>query len=239
VRVNDRASLWQPLLTTAWIALAGLLSVAPYVYYLTMVAFADRLERRFPALGPAGLAQAELASAALVVLIAALTGALFARRYGLAGVGDRGALRRAAPWLALAPVVGVASYLLLGHALAQRVPQLYPTTLGWALARTLKGALFDEIVARFGMMTILCGIVRRKALANVAQATFFTALGVHGLSFFGTSPPLDALMVASVAATFGLHLGLGWLFARYGLWTCSLAHLLVGIEYPLHVLVGT
>lgn len=219
--------------------MVALVGVAPYLRYLTAVAFTSRLQDRFGSLGPSGIARAELVSAAFLVVVAALTGTLFARRYGLAGLGGRDAWRQAAPWLALAPIVGIACYVALGRNLALRVPELYPAQLGWALARQLKAMLFDEVVARFGMMTILCGIVRRPVVANVAQAAFFTLLAVGGLSFFGPRPPLGALLVASVAATFALHLGFGWLYARFGLGVCAAAHGLAAIEYPLHVLVRT
>ncbi len=180
--------------------------------------------------------RADLVSIGLVVLVAALVGTLAARRYGLAGIGD-GALLRQSRWLLLlgGPAFGVASYLVFGRALAARVPGIYPISLGWALGHAVKGALFDEVVARYGMMTILCGVVRNHRLANALQAVFFTILAVLGLSFFGLRPSLSAFFVANVVATFLTHVVLGAVFARYGLAAAMLFHLGVGIQYPLHV----
>jgi hypothetical protein len=236
----ERPSLWQAFGITAVVAIAATLGVAPYVYYLSRVAFATEVAERMPLRPPAELVRSELLSIAFVVVVAALVGTLFARRYGLAGVGDRTSIRRAGKLLLLgAPMLGVASYLLFGRVMAARIPGYYPSSLGWALGHVLKGALFDEVVARFGMMTILCGIVRRPMVANLLQAIFFTLLALLGLSFFGLRPSGSAFFVASLVATFATHLVLGAVYARFGLVPAMLFHLGMGIQYPLHVLLGT
>ena len=227
--------VYPALRTTALVAAVALLGVAPYVYYLTSVAFADRLRERFTEAGLAQLIRAELGSIGFVVLIASLVGSVFAKRYGLAGLGDWRSLHRAR-WLivGLAPALSLATYLLFGRAIAERVPGYYPEALHWSAAKVLKGALFDEVVARFGMMTILCGVVRRIWLANLLQALFFTGLAVLGLSFYAVEPAASAYFLASIAASVGIHLYLGWAFARYGLLVAMAFHLAYGLKFIVH-----
>ena len=229
--------MWQALGTSALVAAGAIVGIAPYVYYVSRVAFAGQIARYAPERAPADLVRGELLSIGFVVLVAALVGTLFARRYGLAGLGDRTLLLRGRKLLLAAPLLGVASYLLFGRAIAARVPGYYPSSLGWALGHALKGALFDEVVARFGMMTILCGIVRHPVVANVLQAAFFTTLALLGLSFFGLRPGASALFLWSLGATFVTHLLLGAVYARLGLGVAMLFHLGLGIQYPLHVLL--
>jgi len=234
--VPERQILWQALGTAALVAMAAVVGIAPYVYYLSRVRFAHLIGQQAPWRSPVELMRAELLSIGLVVLVAALVGTLAARRYGLVGIGDRALVRQARSLLLFAaPALGVLSYLLFGRALAARVPGIYPSSLGWALGHALKGALFDEVVARYGMMTILCGVVRNHHLANGLQAVFFTVQAVLGLSFFGVRPDLSSFFVANVAATFLTHMVLGAVFAKYGLAAVMLFHLGVGIQYPLHV----
>ncbi|MBW2528803.1 MAG: CPBP family intramembrane metalloprotease [Deltaproteobacteria bacterium] len=237
-RSLPRSDLYPALRTTAWVAVVALLGVAPHLYYLTSIAFADRLRERFTDSGLQDLIRAELASVALVVLVVSSVGALFAKRYGLVGVGSVADLRRARLWvLAVAPALSLATYLLFGRAIAARVPGYYPEELYWALAKALKGALFDEVVARFGMMTILCGIFRRVWLANVLQAAFFTVLAVLGLSFYAVEPTASVYFAVSIAASVGIHLLLGWTYAKYGLVTAMALHFVYGLKFLLHALL--
>ena len=121
-----------------------------------------------------------------------------------------------------------------------------------ATTRAIKGAVFDEVVARFGVMTICCGIlgVRRRSvssafdgrspmgrriwIANGIQAIFFTGLGWTSLHFFGVSPSLQYWFIASLVASFGIHLLLGTIYARYGLIAAMLFHLGLGLKFIVH-----
>ncbi|MBI4699936.1 MAG: hypothetical protein HY744_02015 [Deltaproteobacteria bacterium] len=234
-----RDGIWTRLSTAAVLAALALLSVAPHVYYLTQVAFAAAVQESFGPLGTGRVVRADLLALGTVVLMCSLMGALFAERYGLAGLGDRASLRRGWWLFALAaPAIGIASYLLFGRELAERVPGFYPGSLPWAGLRAVKGALFDEVVARFGMMTILCGVVRRPWAANVLQAAFFTVLGLIGLPFFGLHPVPSAYFAAAVIASLAVHLFLGAVYARLGLLAAVACHLGIGSKYVLHALVG-
>jgi hypothetical protein len=252
---SDSSGIWHRLRVAALLAAAALGALTPYLYYLTHVAFAAAARRRLPGLPAAELLSAEWIALALVIVTASLAGTFGAERYGLRGVGD-GASLPEAKWLILlaAPLLSLGSYWLLGRHLAERVPGYYPAGLGWALAHVLKGALFDEVVARYGMMTICLGALASRAagdragaaprltwkvwLANLIQAAFFTALALGGLSFYGLAPSRTFFFVASLVASLAIHLSLGYVYARYGLVAAMAFHLVLGLKYLVHVLRG-
>jgi len=241
VRIVDspsQPSAWRRLLEAGVVAGLAFLAVVPYLHYLTRVAFSDVAKRRFAGVPLTRVLEADLALVGVLVAICAVSGSLLARRYGLAGLGSVGQLRAAQRWTVPGGAgLCVVTYLLFGRHLARRVPGYYPASIGWAAVVLVKGMLFDETVARFGVMTILAGAVRRAWIANLLQAALFTWLTLRGLPFFGIelqwSGELGASLVASVLA----HLGQGWVYCRYGLITSSSMHGLVDLKYPLHALL--
>ncbi len=249
---DQGGSGWRRLRVSAVLAAVALMAVAPYFHYLANVAFSEQI-RKLPGIATTQMLRGEWIAIALVVITASVMGTFFAERYGLRGAGDRTSVAQS-KWLILlaAPLLSVCSYWLFGRAIAERVPGYYPASLMWALAHVLKGALFDEVVARYGMMTICCGALASRGrdlrgspyltwklwLANLIQAVFFTALALGGLSFYGLAPSLTPLLIASLSASLVIHLMLGYVYARYGLGAAMLCHFALGLKYILHVMVG-
>ncbi|MBK6685045.1 MAG: CPBP family intramembrane metalloprotease [Deltaproteobacteria bacterium] len=216
--------------------LAGLamIAVVPYAYR-SAYTFADAV-RRTARLSPEEVLRADLISLATLIVLAALVGSAFSERYRLGGLGRWPTLGTMRLHLVLAPVVGVVSYLAFGRVLATRLPGTFPEDLGWALAYAVKGAIFDEVVARYGLMTIFAGLTR-PAVANLLQATFFTATIWKGLGFFGVDASYDAYFLLSVVSSFGLHLYLGSVYARHGLLPAMVLHFLYDLRFLLHALL--
>jgi hypothetical protein len=172
----------------------------------------------------------------LLLALCSLVGCFLSQRYQLAGLGTWQQLREAAPVVIVGGfALGAASYLVFGRRLAEVAPGLYPDAIGRALLMALKGALVEETVARFGMMTILAGMVRRPWLANILQAAFFTAISVKALAFFGVE--VDGFVKASMAAGFALHLVLGAVYARWGLIPAALMHLVADLKFAVHAVI--
>jgi hypothetical protein len=220
------------------IAGAAFLSAAPYTYYISSVAFPDRLKRVARSMTEEEIVRFDLTAMATMVVIAALVGTFASERYGLAGLGDRARVKSAWPFVVVGLVVGTGSYFLFGTRLAAAVPGYYPTELGWAAAMMLKGAIFDEVVARYGMMTIVSGVTRRVWIANALQAIFFTAVGLRSMAFFGVGVSLDPFVIGGVLASLGVHFVLGHVYARYGLFASCLVHLALEVERMIHVAIS-
>jgi hypothetical protein len=229
-KVSGSRILWR----TGWVAGAAFLAVVPYAYR-TSTTFAQVLERRAKISAEEALT-ADLGMMATLVVLAALIGSVFAERNKLAGIGDLGAVRRAWRYVAVAPVLAVASYFVFGRALAARLPGWFPSELEWALLYAIKGAVFDEVVARYGMMTVFAGLTRIW-VANLLQAIFFTAMIWKGLGFFGMAASWDGPFIAAVVSSFGLHLLFGGVCARHGLLSAMCVHLVYDLRFALHALL--
>jgi len=221
------------------IAGLGFLAAMPYVYYLTRVAFGQAMRQRLAPRSVEEMLRADLVLMGLAVAITALAGTFLAERYGLPGLGDLRRLRRALPVLVPGGVLLSAStYLGFGRHLARRVPGYYPASLGWAAMLMVKGALFDETVARYGGMTILCGAVRRPWIANLMQAAFFTIVTARSVGFYGLSFGWSVAAAASLGSSAVVHLALGLAYARTGLLGAALLHLVIDLKYVAHALLA-
>jgi hypothetical protein len=235
---SSQRSAWSRLATAGVLAGLGFLAASLQVYYLT----------RFAA--PAGgrapdgrlvedILRVDLILIGLLIALTALAGSFLAERYGLAGLGSLRQLLPRLKWLLPAgAALGALSYLLFGRPLAARVPETYPCAVGWATVLLLKGALFDEVVARYGVMTILSGACRRPWLANLLQAGLFTALPLRGLRYFGRPVPgWSAAFAGSLAMAGLLNLIGGALFARLGLIAAQTFRLALDARYVPHALL--
>ena len=216
----------------------GFLAASLQVYYLARVA--APADGRAPG-GPliAEILRVDLILIGVLLALTALCGSFLAERYGLAGLGSSRRLLPHLKWLLPAgAALGAASYLLFGRQLATRIPETYPCALGWALVLLLKGALFDEVVARYGVMTILSGAFRRPWLANLLQAALFTALPLRGLRYFGRPiPAWSSAFAGSLAGSALLNLIGGALFARLGLLAAQSFRAALDARYLLHALI--
>lgn len=231
----------QRLRRAGLVAGAAYLVQAPYLVYLTRVAYPDAIAERFPSLSTEDLLGAELMRIAVTVVLAALVGAFFSARNGLPDVGDHRGVRAAWRWIAAAAALAIVSHAVVGSAVAAALPGQYPCALHWALVALLKGAVFDEVIARYGMMTIVMGVVRRAWIANVLQATFFAGIGARALFFEPAAggPGLDPLTLASVGTSWVVSLAAGHMYARHGLLAAIALHLAVGLRFPLHALTSS
>lgn len=221
--------------------LAGLafLAVVPHMHYLTRVAFADAVKRRFSGVPLAKVLEADLAVLGILIAICAVAGSLLAERYGMAGLGNLRSWRASLRWtLPGGALLSLLTYLLFGRHLARLVPGYYPSSPGWAVVVLFKGALFDEMIARHGVMSILGGATRRPWIANLLQALIFTWLTTHGLSFHGVELQWSWMLAASLTSSMVVHLALGAVCARHGLAASSTMHAVVDLKYPARALLS-
>jgi hypothetical protein len=211
--------------------LSGLayLAAAPYIDHLSRPVDSDQVREQV--LG------ADLLTTAAVVVISALVGTFFAARNGLPGLGDRRHLRAALPFVAGALGASILLQFLIGEALAKRLPAYYPSSIGWALAIAVKGAVFDEVVARYGMLTLIVGATRTRLLANLCQAIFFTVVAWKSM---GASAPssFDGFVAAGAVSTFAIHLAAGAVYLRFGLIAAALFHFAADLRFVLHALLA-
>ncbi|GAA0631638.1 CPBP family intramembrane metalloprotease [Sphingomonas ursincola] len=105
------------------------------------------------------------------------------------------------------------------------------------VTRVLYGGLVEEIISRWGLMTLFVWLIARIARRRGAPATwvywsgaalaaFLFALGHLPLLFSLFDAPPMTLIATVLALNAIIGFGFGWLFARYGLEAAMLSHAL-------------
>ena len=215
-------------------ALLGLLTclfVYTYFLYLTKVGFPERVAESIPPDRIGQFLLFQLVRVLLVCLICAAVGVFLSRRDGLAGVGDLQSIGRSLPWVLGAAAIGVpAALLLFDRPFRAVAPGFYPEHLTWALAVAFSAAFAEEIIARFGLMTIFMGLFRRFHRANLAQAAFASLLAARSFHLAGQALGLNYLTFMGVGISLVGSLFLGWIYYRFGILAAILAHLLLELR---------
>ncbi len=223
------ARAWGELRRAALVAGAALLAVVPDACIKAVAGTP----------GAALLPSEQLRLAFGLAVSAALLGCCVAPGLGLAGVSALRNLGRAWPLcVVVAPRLAAVSYVAVDQPLASLAPQVAPGSVAGAMARTLRGAVFDEVVARFGLLTVLMFAARRLWLANLAQALFFTAVAGLSLLALGLEPGAGAVAARSLGVAFFAHLVQGAIAGRFGLAAAVLFHGVVGQRFVLLALLG-
>lgn len=203
-------------------------------------------------MSPLTLALLSLIQPAILAAIAAAVGVALTPKLGLrshiveaaAGVPDAwgGFRREIAPALIVA-AVGVALVLGLDAATRSLVPAPVNIpagqegrTLGLTITGVLYGGIVEEILLRWGLMTLLAWLLWRLFqrgqgtprawimwVAIVASALLFGAghLPAAAVLYGGLTPPV---IVRIVGLNSVLGIGFGWLFWRYSLEAAMLSH---------------
>lgn len=191
---------------------------------------------------------------AILTLICVGIGAFAAPRVGLAAPGLAALLAGDSPWavwrVALVPVLVVG---LCASAVILIYGSLSAPHLGEAarqgppiLSRLLYGGLTEEIIARWGVMSLLVWLVLRvlpeSDLAywiGIAGAALLFAAAHLPMIFALVAAPPASLVLAVLAANALAGAGFGWLFWRHGLEAAMAAHALAHLAvYVGHGLAG-
>jgi hypothetical protein len=118
-----------------------------------------------------------------VALICALVGLLYAHRLALPGLGRTEGLKR---WALLCFVAGLAltplDYFGLERGQMERLPELFPRPWWWALASVAGSAVGQEVVMRFGLVTICVYLLRWRGFKGhpwpaTAAVSVFMSVG--------------------------------------------------------------
>ncbi len=219
------------LRTAAVVAGAAYLASAPHAAYL-----AQQSSVRLGGLSADQVLAMDLLRLAVVTVLASLIGAFFSARNGLPDLGGGATLRRAWRWYLGGALWSVGLYFAAGSPLAARFPAQYPCAIGWAVVALIKNSVFEEVIARYGMMTLAVGVLRNKTAGNLVQATFFTLVSLRALPV--NSGGWDATTVLAIAAAFLVHLGSGAVYARHGLLAASVFRAATGLRLLIHPAIG-
>ena len=183
---------------------------------------------------------------ALLLFICSWLAGLFRRRYGLPGwgllelrawLGRRRNALLAVGFLALVPALHLAGYLLYERETVRLLPELYPSAAGAALLKAWMNTVTFATVGRLGLLTVGCGIVRRKGAANLLVALFFCFLLVQTLQRYGLLPLADERLALALLATLVSQLLLNWIYLKSGFALSLLAQFALELKFVTYALL--
>lgn len=247
------ASRWasnaRPALLLVALGLVGVIAALPVSLDLVRDAMAALPDA--PELSPAGEVALATLNPTLLLAVAVVLGLVFAPRVGLRshlvawarGDGPLGAgLRRELPLaVGLGVAVGVSLVVLDLLTAALLVPELadlaWPAgrTLAVTLAGVLYGGITEELLLRWGIMSLLVWVLWRlagrsrprptPALAWTAILLTAVAFGLLHLPALSAMAPLTAGLVARTVVLNAIGgAAFGWLFWRRSLESAMVAH---------------
>ncbi len=167
-------------------------------------------------------------------LICSMVGFFYGGRLRLIGFGDiRDLKEKILPFLGLGLLLIPFSYLLGDELILARLPEYYPGELFTSLGQPLI-VLSQEVIARFGMVTVLVYFWRLFGLsghpwpATIIVAAFTGFLAWLSLLNLGLIQGFDILALRIVISAFLANLLFGEIYIRQGLIPAIIAHL--GLE---------
>lgn len=207
-----------------------------------------------------------LVNPTILLLIAVAVGTLLAPRLGLRSYlaesarGARGglpALRSELPWAIALGAVAALLILVLDVAFRPWLPEEFlaraaeqPRTLALTLAGMLYGGVTEELIVRWGLLSLLAGslwrLVQRgegRPAGWIMWSAIVVAAVVFGAGHLGAVAAMAPLTGALITRTIVLNtLGgvvFGWLFWRKSLEAAMIAHATGHVVFTLAAVAGT
>ncbi len=221
--------------SSALACVATFLSV-PYFHYLLVQAPGQNSMQSFP--NPYGILFSQSGLYFVICLLSIMVGYGFKSRYRLPGFGRIDQWRKSLPALLLIGLsVLVFSYLVFDRYFMAVSPVPPPDSFVYLIAIPLNGTLTDELILRFGFVTLGVGLCRNKT-AGVALVAFFAAMLTEKyFRFTGIEPGMDHLFAIRFVLAFSINFLLGYLFVTRGLLYSMTVRLVLGLRYPLLALM--
>lgn len=188
---------------------------------------------------------AEFAFAAFCVFACSCVGFLLSERYRMPGPGNIRELKSSSQMFV---IIGIIAFPF-GYFLHDRIfmmgtsqhgwPAMIPQGVGWSLALMAYGALFKEVVFRFGLITLISGLFRgRHPWWAVAVVTAFAGvLSFQELVFVKHRLGFDITTVSIYIWALMFNAVLGAVYVKKGLWATMAARLCVDFRFVLYVLI--
>ena len=224
------------LLKSLALAFPAALLAIPYFYFLLF---------DFPRKGGAttglGNAQALLwgqsAMFFIICMLSAIGGTMFTKRLNLPGIGDISRWRNELPYLIGGGLtMMVITYLAFDRYFYSVSPESYPDLSVYMIFLPIKGAFTDELILRFGLVTIGVGICRNRYGGAVLVAAFATILSFKYLEFAGVPLEWNYVCIMQLILSFAVNLILGIVFVTRGLLSTMTVKLMVEMRYGLAAL---
>ena len=219
----------------------------PYLFYQSMGPWSASIARDWGVTGEAGtIFVFQFTLLAAVVFICSITGVFLAERYNLPGFGKPRDVynivyRYGAPTLLFGMIAG---WLLHDHTFFKVVPldtgiYLYPRKILWSATLLLHNSGANELVFRFGVLTLAAGLFRGKHhyLAVFLTSFFITVLSIRELHFVDYAR-MDARVWCCVIWSLLSNVMLGVVYVRKGLWAAMSLRACLDARFLLYPVLG-
>jgi len=234
----------RPFLAMVGLGLLGVLSLVPG---LDIAVEQIRHRPDAPPVSDAALTAILLIQPAVLVLIAVAIGVLLAEKAGLVSILLRRIRRKAAPeaaggWLNALILAGIAGTVAALADLTLRrlspgsfthIPRLDDVNLSGRITALLYGGVTEELMIRFGLMTLLVWLGMYALRGRRPRWLVWTAIALAALAFaaghlpalMSLGRPDEVLILRTLALNGLLGLVYGWLYASRSLEHAMLAHM--------------
>ncbi|AWM85549.1 CPBP family intramembrane glutamic endopeptidase [Microvirga sp. 17 mud 1-3] len=237
-------TILRPFLAMGGLGLVGVLSLVP-----GLDAAVEQIRHLpdAPPVSDAALTAILLIQPTVLVLVAIAIGVLLAERAGLVSILLRRSRGKAAPeaaggWLNALILAGIAGTVAALADLTLRrlspgsfthIPRLDDVPLSGRITALLYGGVTEELMIRFGLMTLLLWLGMRVLRGRRPRGLVWIAIALAALPFaaghlpalMSLGPPDEVLILRTLALNGLLGLVYGWLYASRSLEHAMLAHM--------------
>lgn len=227
---------------SVWLALIGTAGSLPYVYHSYFNRFASYVEDRTSEVDFSWMLSVitgldmpvyqlmvkDVVLIFLACLLCCMCGVAWARSRGLPGLGSvrdfRGNILFIGGW---ALVFDLVLFLVMDRPLSVRMPHLYPSTAAGVMVFMLMAACFEEIVFRYGFLTLLYRLWPNRHAAVFLSSLLYALAVYKTFTFLKLDCGLNYLTALAFGTRFLSGLILGYIYVLRGLYPVMLFKLLV------------
>lgn len=230
---------WQNTVRGLVIGVVAAICSAPFLYYMAYVAV--KIKRDLSDALLMNLFLSQLALVLVLCVICATCGTAWSRKYGLPGWFDRERFSRF--WWVLAIIVvggTVASYFKLNYTV-KSIPEFsnfLPKSMWIGLAIQASGAVTEEIVFRYGIMTLIQRLIKKMHWSIFLAAFFYAAIGIKTFNFLEVGPNVGIAGLVFFASRFINAYISGYIYGYFGLAPAMICRALIGSSYFVWVMIG-
>ncbi len=224
------------LIKSAGLALPAAILALPYFYFLL---FDFQPESGLSGFDNApALLWGQTAMIFIICLFSAFAGSLFTPRLNLPGLGNLRQWRKEALYLAAAGLaLMLFIFLTFDRYFYTVLPGFYPDLSLYMVLLPLKGAFTEELILRYGLVTIAVGICRNRYGGAAMVAGFATILSLEFLQFAGIPLEWNYICIMQLILAFLANFILGAVFVTRGLMAAMTMKLMLEMRYALVALL--
>lgn len=220
------------ILKSAALAFLATLLAIPYFYFLL---FDFPRKSGLSEFGDAyAILWGQTAMIFIVCMLSALAGSVFTKRLDLPGLGIGRRWLNEWPYLVAGGLVlMLIIYLTFDRYFYSVSPASYPDLSLYMVLLPLKGAFTEELILRYGLVTIAAGICRNRYGGAALVSGFATILSLKYFEFAGIPLEWNYVCIMQLILSFTANLILGTVFVTRGLFSAMTVKLMLEMRYAL------